>query len=390
MKKAVIWIVVAVVCGALAAFLIVTQFEDIFAPAPSSSSQPPVSSSEPAPVSSSEPAPENIRYIEQGELELPIVGATGYTLINTSLWPGPAEEGDAVVLPPGSSFSVQEESGEWWRVAGDGYTGWVKWAKCMVNLPDVIPSIVYDDTNAYSSVFLSTGKEIPGITGAKLYDARGQNERLGREEYIMPVLYAMSKRICAAQQAALAEGNTLVIIEAFRPMGTQRGVVQAVSELAAVNEEVNTALNSPPWGISWFIATGVSNHQQGYAVDLTLARVDASEAAACGPYEYTRVTAHNRYDMQTPIHELSPAAASMAGPIDPRSGEWRNVAPAAGMNDNAFLLQRYMTDAGMTPLASEWWHFNDYLALDEEVAAQGTGEFTTSVCHSFVPEAPGG
>lgn len=387
LKRYVIGIVAALVCAGAVSVLIVTQIENVTAAPASSSSQPPASSSVSEPVFSSapEPEPERLRYIEHGELELPVEGATGYTIIDTVLWPQPAEEGEGLNLFPGSCFAILAEQGEWWNIEGEGFTGWVKSAICMVNLPDVIPSIVYDDANAYSSVFLSCGKDIPGITGQALYEARGYNARLDCDEFVMPVLYPMAKKICTAQQAALADGNTLVVIEAYRPWSAQQAVVQAITALAAEDEEVMRAISDAPWSTDWFIATGISNHQQGYAVDLTIAKVDATEEHGCGLYDYTRVSASTRYAMQTPIHELSPASASMAVPIDPRSPDWRTVAPAAGMNPSATLLQQYMTDAGMTPLPSEWWHFNDYTAFTPEIQSQARGNFHTSACRSFTP-----
>lgn len=331
--------------------------------------------------------PERIRYIEENGLELPAVGSTGYTLINTPLYQAPQQQEQAT-LPPGTSFAVHQEEGGWWRIEGDGINGWVESSQCMINLPDVIPSIVYDDTNAYASVFACLGQPIPGITDRQLYEAQSYNERLEREEFIMPVLYPMAKRLCAAQQAALAEGNTLVIIEAFRPMETQKAVANAVTALGEEDAAVKEAITAPPWGIDWFIATGVSNHQQGYAVDLTMARVNSTEEKELGLYDYTVVNHNTRYEMQTPIHELSPASAALSAPVDPATDAWKTAEPAAAMNAGALLLHRYCTEAGMTPLASEWWHFNDYTALTDTIKSQAVGNFTTSVCHSFAPPDP--
>ena len=64
----------------------------------------------------------------------------------------------------------------------------------MVNLPDLIPSIIYDDTNAYSSLFKSSEIDIPNITGKQLYNNKTYNERLSKEEFMMPVIYAMAKK----------------------------------------------------------------------------------------------------------------------------------------------------------------------------------------------------
>ncbi len=87
----------------------------------------------------------------------------------------------------------------------------------MVNLPDLIPSIQYNITNNTKSLFTSSGHTIPNVTGQVLYESRDMNDRLGKEEYIVPVLYSMAGKIMNAQKAALADGNTLVIYEGFRP-----------------------------------------------------------------------------------------------------------------------------------------------------------------------------
>ena len=108
----------------------------------------------------------------------------------------------------------------------------------MINLPDVIPSIIYDATNTYSSRFVSCGKTIDGITGEALYAGNDvYNHRLDQTEFMMPVLYSMAPRLCAAQQAALKEGNTLVLYEAYRPHETQRKVADAMWALTRKDAE---------------------------------------------------------------------------------------------------------------------------------------------------------
>ena len=48
--------------------------------------------------------------------------------------------------------------------------------------------------------------------------------------------------------------------------------------------------------------------------------------------------------------------------------------PAPTMNAPALKLRQYCTDAGLSPLASEWWHFNDL----EANAAIGSRYMTTA------------
>ena len=105
--------------------------------------------------------------------ELPLEGATGFASVAMNVYPSADKSGSPVVsLKPGDAFTVLEEKdGFWWRVEQteqeNPYSGWVENTCCYLNIPDVIPSIIFDNTNACSSVFVSSGKEIPGITGGK-------------------------------------------------------------------------------------------------------------------------------------------------------------------------------------------------------------------------------
>ena len=91
----------------------------------------------------------------------------------------------------------------------------------MVNLPDLVPSVIYDDTNAYCSVFRSSGRVIPGITGEKLYDAKSYNDRLEKEEFITPALLPLAVKLARAQAVALENGDCLKICECYRPYSAQ-------------------------------------------------------------------------------------------------------------------------------------------------------------------------
>lgn len=93
------------------------------------------------------------------------------------------------------------------------------------------------------------------------------------------------------------------------------------------------------FGIGSFLAASVSAHNRGIALDLTLVDIAAGE----------------ELEMQAPIHDLSWYAAA-----------YRN-------NDNAKLLEQYMTGVGMRGLTSEWWHFQD----DETREAIGLTSYLT-------------
>ena len=90
--------------------------------------------------------------------------------------------------------------------------------------------------------------------------------------------------------------------------------------------------------------------------------------------------------MPTAMHELSAASAIFAAPVDSKSRTaWKSAAPAASMNKAALRLQNYCTRAGLTPLASEWWHFNDLDSVDANASNQSTGRYTLSKTLSAPP-----
>ena len=325
----------------------------------------------------------------EGDLELPVNGATGYASVLMDL-KATADAGSETIseLEAGTAFEVLEEVGDWWYVRTATESGWVQHLYCFINLPDVVPSIIYDNTNTYASKFASSGKTIPGITGEALYDGKAYNMRLGKVSDIEPVLYSMSKKIHLAQQAALEEGNTLVIYEGYRPFFAQKLTVDALTTLAAADPEVMAGINTHPWDTNWFIATSISNHQMGYAIDVTLAKITEQQEFVIGDYTATAVTGYTEYTMPTTIHELSMASATFTGPVKSSSPTaWLQANLADTMNEAAILLQRYCTDAGLTPLASEWWHFND---LDARFATEDNsskGEYLLDATISEAPEA---
>jgi len=152
------------------------------------------------------------------------------------------------------------------------------------------------------------------------------------------------------------------------------------------NAAVRRAINTSPWSLGWFISTGISSHQRGVAIDAGLGRVVAQETRTSGMYAYTHITAFERHTMPTAMHELSPLAATFTQPVSSSSADaWRTTTLARSMTEGAILLQHYLTDAGFTPLASEWWHFNDLESVSIANDVGIRGEFFTSTLYSKPP-----
>lgn len=335
-----------------------------------------------------EPEPDTPIWHEENHFELPIIGAAGYTSVDQPIYTEPNEEshhlGD---LPAGTPFEIRGEQGNWWYVeTGAETTGWIEHRFAFINLPDVIPSMVYDHTNSYDSVFRSSYHDIPDLTGEALYNMHGYNERLDQEEFIMPILYQTAEKVAHAQRLALENGETLIMVETFRPRETQQLVNRALADLAADNEEVARGITEDPWSMTWFINMDVSNHQRGVAIDVSLAQVDELDERVVGDYQVPEVVAYTEYEMHTPMHELSAESAIFDRPIAARDREgWRDMEVNPEMTEASLRMQSYLVDAGFTPLASEWWHFNDVDAIDDLDEEAGEGEFFIQETINTVP-----
>jgi len=300
-------------------------------------------------------------FAKDNEFELPIEGAGCYMAADYSgLHAGTPL---CIIGEQKSAFLVEDKDGRQYTVP-QNYV--------LINLPDVLPSVVYKNTNGDKAMYRSSGHDLEGVTGEKLYDSFYMNERLGHEEYVMPVMYEMAKKISLTQHDALMHGDTLVIYETYRPYDTQMQVKDALAAAMETYKDMEKGINSSPWDKSWFIAQSLSNHQKGCAMDVSLAKVVRKEECQYEKYVYYDVVKYQEDEMPTKMHELSAKAVAFAWPVDSKSKTaWKQVPPAESMNEAALLLQAYCTEAGMSPLASEWWHFNDLDARQNAVARGG-------------------
>ena len=319
--------------------------------------------------------------------ELPIKGTTGYASIESNIRTAGNESAEVIKkIKPGTAFEILEEQGNWFKIDLDGETGWISTKYCMVNLPDLIPSIVYDDTNAYSSIFKSSEIDIPNVTGKQLYNNRKYNKRLSKDEFMMPVIYAMAKKIMKAQEQALEDGYSLKIYETYRPYEAQKLVGDNLRNLMNSNKTVYNGIYGGGWNQGWFIAQVLSNHQRGIAMDVSLVKINDYEVKETGNYKYMSITDYTEEKMPTKMHELSNKAISLTRPVDSNSKTaWKNVPLAKGMTDGAIRLRNYCVAADLSPLCSEWWHFNDLDAREDIGKNYSTGRYYITECCSESP-----
>jgi len=317
--------------------------------------------------------------------ELPVIGASGYAAIDLPLYLAPGEH--AVIVDnvkAGQGFTILDEVNGYWYITVNNSAGWIFNRLCMINIPDVIPSIVHDNTNTYSSLFRSSKIEIPNVTGTALYNAKDFNRRLAREEFIAPVLYGMAEKLYNAQKAALANGHTLIIYESFRPHDAHQIVFDNFTELINKNAVVRQGVTSGWFTRNWFIAPAPYNHQRGSAVDISLGTVIDRITVTAGIYQYTHVARFSEFPMQSAMHELSGASAIFTEPmLSSDNVRWRTATFLPNVTEGTKILFKYMTEALMSPLCSEWWHFNDLEATELAIANNVLGKYQIEKSYSL-------
>lgn len=346
--------------------------------------------------------------------ELPIQGTHGIIMVNLKLHPEESGAAYSSIAAAGLPFTILRE-GETRVLAlfQDERMGWVDKNYIMVNLPDLIPSILYKNSNAESSLMKNLGMDLEGITGQALYQSRVYNEKLEREEFIMPVQYRIAQKIMDAQAAARAQDLTIVLYEGFRPHETQELVAGALQQLSRQNKDTSASIRKNGFNISYYINTGISSHQMGSAVDVSLARVSRWEEhsfhgnTAAIPAQFTeysygavltddsegiKFSSARRYRpdlpdntstwMPTPMHELSYLSGTFNKPTPPYTpSAWASDLSSGSIQyseywtEGAQTLQDIFVAAGMEPLASEWWHFNDISSWNTAKKANISGEF---------------
>ena len=317
--------------------------------------------------------------------ELPVSGATGYATAALSIRNNSG--GTAATLRPGEAFRILLMDGERYFVENSlGVQGWINRSGTFINLPDVVPSAIYDDCCSSGALFRSSGHELPGITGQSLYETHWYNARLSEAEYAMPVLYEVAVDVARIQRHCLENGDCLMVYQTFRPFQTQMNVAAALRSLANASAEVRAGFQAKGYNQNWFISQGLSNHQLGLALDVSLCRITETQLRNSGPCTYLHVNGYEEYEMPCPMHELSSAAGVFVKAIPQMNYQLAASTELLDtMTEGAIKLQKYFMDEGFTPLASEWWHFDDLPVYQNVRMRYGNGDFYLSGCLSTAP-----
>ena len=323
------------------------------------------------------------RYTD--DLELPVSGATGYAASSLSVR---SDSGNTVAsLQPGEAFRILLMDGDRYLVENNaGAQGWINRGYTLINLPDVLPSAIYEDCCSSGALFRSSGLELPGITGQSLYETYWYNARLNCKEFAMPVVYEVAVDVARIQRHCLENGDCLKIYQTFRPWKTQMDVAAALRSLSGISDVVREGFRAKGYNQNWFISQGRSNHQLGLALDVSLCRVTDTVLRNSGECTYLHVLDYEEYEMPSPMHELSSDAAVFVKAIPQMNYRLAsNTELLDTMTEGAIKLQKYFMDEGFTPLASEWWHFDDLPVYQNARLRYGNGNYYLSGCLSSAP-----
>ena len=236
----------------------------------------------------------------------------------------------AATVKAGSACCVAAEENGMFGVRIGDQICYIDSRYCMINLPDYLGGLCrYEIANSTGSRFMIREFEIPNVTSRVIPGYQNVCQPDGA--YLVPLLYPTAKMLLSAAQDAAARGYRLKIYDAFRPQSTTGVLYDRTGEIlgknvpGAENLTYRRAMTNGVYSLNHFLAEGMSRHNLGVALDLTLEDPETGE----------------ELKMQSAMHDLS----------------WQSV--TGRNNDNAYLLETVMKGAGFGGLSTEWWHFQD-------------------------------
>ena len=269
------------------------------------------------------------------------------------------------------AYCVIGEAEGVFKILTDAGEGYVDSNYCMINLPEFLGDIcAYDITNSYDSLYMVHEYEMPDITGEVISGYK--NIRFKDGSFLVPLLYPTALMLEEAALSARDHGYRLKIYDSYRPNNTTVSLYKQMTAMLddPIPEKTYTGkkveLKTPPvevvepetgpegeilpteapeepiltyrfvmtdnkWTTGSFLASSVSKHNQGIALDLTLENLDTGKDL----------------EMQTSMHDLS----------------WYSNRDEN--NSNAKVLYKIMKGAGFNIINSEWWHFQDNGSLNK-------------------------
>lgn len=283
----------------------------------------------------------NYIYLDSNGVAKAKVGSFSATLYGATAWANQnlnirekATQNSKVLgtIPTGKKMTIlssENSNTKYIKIKYNGKIGYVYSDFILINLPDVIPDMLYEITAASRLTSKAADISIPGVTNKNLYGfSKKYNSKIGKQTYYAPLLYPTAKKLQKAYTKAKSEGYNLKVYDSYRPHDVTVYMNSQFRKLYESNSIVKKAIdydkNGEYWGPSWFLAANVSAHNKGVALDIAITNSKNVELKA-----------------QTPFDTL-----------DTRSVVKYN-------NSVSNKLRDIMLSQGFSPLKSEWWHFQD-------------------------------
>lgn len=309
------------------------------------------------------PAPQRTPAgLEAVSFDAPLVGAVGFAATTIKLAPADGLPGGT--LRPGQPFTIRADRGDTWIVA-DAHAGGVLDPRlALVNLPDLVPSLVLAGADA-------PGYRSSGIALAAAASLVAPNPRYGARLPYLPVSLATAQKLQRAQRAALAEGNTLIVFSTWRSLAAQQQLAESLVAAYDSQPKVRAGIDGDGWDLAWFVPSSNDLAIFGDSVEVSLGKITGAvnNGKPGQPYPHTAATA---YPMPSAVRELSRAAVTVVRP--PIPGQPVASTP---LTDAARTLSRYCQAAGLRPTPSAWWRFDDPQARQwQRTPVQGDYEVT--------------
>ncbi len=250
------------------------------------------------------------------------------TIVGTTCWITRSESGyqgskKVVTIPKGQKLKILGEKSSKFLVNYNKKDVYISNAYVLINVKEYIPSIDLRIDMAQKENLFNMGDErIPGVSDQRFYSIETDEAAWLR--------YAVATKLLSAQKAFNKDGYGIVIYDAYRPYSV---TCKIRDNFKAYLKKKSSSFKSN-WfgklGESWFLAQGVSAHNYGRAVDMSLQQMEDGELL----------------EMPSEMHTLDKRAAYYT---------WCNNTNKSARN--AKYLKTKMESVGFTYLQSEWWHF---------------------------------
>lgn len=258
-------------------------------------------------------------------------GIQGTAMISSKIYESSSFKKSTGTATPGVKFEILGENAnaDKWAITYNGKCGWVANKDMAINMAQYIKEASFQILNASSSMYKSSGKNISGLTGRKLYSSEYTNSWV-------PGTFSFARKLKVAAVNAKKAGDTIVVYDAYRPKSVSTYANSKLTALYNSDKTVKANIDKDSkgntWGKTWFLAQTVSMHNIGCAVDAAIRGAN---------------------DTPTAIHELSTWAAKY------ESSRSKTYSATFKKSATAQRLSNYMMNAGLGDLASEWWHYQD-------------------------------